>query len=833
MDMSLRTRINLKSEKGNAMILALSVILILMAFSTVSLMTSVANVKMGAKYRNWSKDYYDLDKNAEFRVNELNRILQVAETDAQSYMNEKYYATENQPAISGLQVTPEAQSYIYSQWHTKVEPYLEDMNSETYKANQQNFMNDTLIRLYYYYAASKRLGEGGFTVVTYLKDSTKTIGNYKSALFDSGVSALSEGNLAVIIKTTDEPDPIPADTVNGKIVSVKINVLFPSYSVIQQTKKVPIKGNPVWTNAITAAGSIGFVGRGTESITINGDVFSADNADNTSAPINDNEVTSYGAYGVYCNGADVAINGNVYSHGNLHIIGTDSEINVHRYPLNFNTLLKNTMYSSNELFFDTTAAKCIDAGTDADGTLKVKIENFTEDSAQLDPDTVPLVYKDIKGGNVYCNSLAVEGNYPGQSIASGKINVEGNVTTYNDIRMDGLTSEITVAGNNIGVNSTASSSGDPNASSSVINNTSPSLSGSTDSKINLKGKFIVPGTAFAQFTGVKRSEASSYVWDRDNLYYQTGESISAMNDDIFSAYMAIVNHPDEDYNYVYDQYTIDTPPIPPQTVDETRVSSFYLMRGETDAPGSDELEPKTRQLVDFLTGKSVVTNIYSGSNVDGYALGAAILHRGSGTPKATVFNPYSQYANYSKNQLAFNTFKSPLANIFDAKTLQLGTEDKKANSFEDTLDKSAGFVDKSALEDTSGGLRSGIESVPSEKPNSFVFIKQAGSSTYTLNLGNYRGIIYCEGNLNITGNGSFNGSIICEGNVSVSGNPTITYDEEVIKNTVGPNLSIRKFFAPGEMGEVTNFTYSTTALDGAVRTYVKRYGIVEWKEEQK
>lgn len=104
--------------------------------------------------------------------------------------------------------------------------------------------------------------------------------------------------------------------------------------------------------------------------------------------------------------------------------------------------------------------------------------------------------------------------------------------------------------------------------------------------------------------------------------------------------------------------------------------------------------------------------------------------------------------------------------------------------------------------------------------------------TYSLNPRNYSGIIYCEGNLNITGNGTFNGAIICEGNVTVSGNPTITYDEEAIKGTLESYSSIRSFFAPGNMGGVTYSSYTAPSYDGAVRTNVVRYKILEWKEIQ-
>ena len=98
------------------------------------------------------------------------------------------------------------------------------------------------------------------------------------------------------------------------------------------------------------------------------------------------------------------------------------------------------------------------------------------------------------------------------------------------------------------------------------------------------------------------------------------------------------------------------------------------------------------------------------------------------------------------------------------------------------------------IKDDSVIIGGGVNSSPTATPDSFVYIKQALTSTSILNLdlGNYSGIIYCEGNLNITGNGTFNGE----------------------KN----------------MGGVTYSTYTAPSYDGAVRTNVVRYKILEWKE---
>jgi len=966
-------RLNLKSEKGNAMLMALAVMLMLTSFAIISLMTSVANLQMSAKYKNWSEDYYELDVDAQSKVNQINSLLEKAENYAQRYMTGQYYlSSANQPS-GELEISPlQGQTYINNRWSELLEPYLTDMNSQDYKDNLLVFRQDILKRLYYYYA-SDLLDSKGFQLEITVDESTLLINDYQTALFDdSEPKVLVDGNLAVKINSK---------TVNEKNVVVKLNILFPTYTSIPQTKYV--QGNPIWTNAITAAGSIGFED-GTN--TIQGDLFSADKDE--SLYLNDNEVK---ASGVYSDGADVEIFGNVYSKGNLHIIGSDSKINVREYPASFKTVLKNMIFSNNNLFFD-----------NSDSTYPTDYTYIQQDP--LDDTPLYFVNSDVSGGNIYCNSLSIDHTVEEikadeKEVDEGEINAYGNVTTFNDIKMnntilnpdqtysDGSGSKISISKNLIGINSSAHN-GDPNANSTVINNTA--LAGNT---ITLNGKIIVPGTAWAEYKGIRKNGWSRFYWPssiQDEIkpwlsyqYYQTGESITAKNADIYGAYMAPVNNPLSSYNYFPEPFTLEDEPDEYDPDDEVNINSFYLMRGDNKDPtiDQDSLIPKKSQLVDYLLSNDpVVSNIYTGSTITGYALAEALLHLGSDAPTATVFgdnipnlptdpDPRPEHiidfpGTYSYFDY-YNKFQSYLANIFLSKVQNLGTLKRLPISFENLVDKSKGyiasslvknfvnkssvlditgkvfsgietnpsgmhnsfvyiqpssnsnptvdmeingdysgviyseanlnisgsgtfkgaiicegnvtvvdasitydrgviqnvlesddvaynffsklilfenpadkskgFVDKSVVLDDDGSLRTIIRSEPSGMENSFVYIQQTADSTYHLNPGSYSGIIYCEGNLIISGNVSFDGAIICEGNVTVSGDNAITYDEEVIKSVIVADGNARGFFVPGQMGYTGNegITYSTPAYDGAVRqANVKRFQIVEWKEEQ-
>ncbi|SDH92112.1 DUF2572 family protein [Desulfosporosinus hippei] len=855
-----RIRINLKSEKGNALLMALSIILILTSFGTVSLMTSVANIQMSAKHRDWSKDYFKLDMEAERKVNDLSAQLEIAEAQAQRYMAGHYYAKDQTDIDSDDELrigVLDGQEYIYTQWQTTLDPNTSD-------AEKKKFMEDTLKRVYYYYASSlMQLNlhqTDGFTT-SYLKNNTEPINDlnaYQRALFDDSY-ILNDLKLIEKIAVNDS-------SVIGKAVSVKLNVQLPAYEMVQQSKKITFNGNPVWTNVITATGSIGFEGSGDKRI--NGDLFSADkdefpenqviffqDRDDTTL-LNDNDTNVYPA-GVYSDGANVDIYGNVYSRGNLHIIGSQSEINVHLYSdssTSISTDLKNQVFANNNLFFDYRTMK------DIAHTMITSSDDFIQNLMTADKPYIPLIYEDVYGGNVYCNSLSVdEKNYKGQYVDNSVISVDGNVTAFNDIKMNGTSSEITVGsslgrGNLIGINSEAIKK-DPNACSTVINNKPLSQDGSSGSTIKLNGKFIVPGTAYAEYAGYRAYEEymenndASYDTISSKRYYRTGESITARSSNIFSAYLTpvpsdILNDSTNpwhnaflQYMYVSDQYTLD-----PQSG-----NSFYLLRGEeppTLNKESDKFDAKRLRLVEHLGRDPVQTNIFSGldpDKVEGYSLGEALLHgRIVHGPKITYPDPADptnyrldlstdlqphSILRYIDNQNAFGTFQESLYNSFIAKTWNLGTADKLATSFDGV------FVEKSAIF-TNTTLNTAINVIPSEKPT-FVYLKPSFGSPAILDLSNsseLKGIIYCEGDLDIVGDGSLNGTIICEGNVKVEGSPTITYDEDVIQTVLVADGNARRFFAKLSMGDDTNVT--TTSYDGAVRKNVVRYKIVEWKEIQ-
>jgi len=77
----------INSEKGNAAVITLSVILVLTALGTVSLLASALNVRMSGKTLSWSEEYYTLDTMAEKLVQKIEEeVLIPAEKDARTYV---------------------------------------------------------------------------------------------------------------------------------------------------------------------------------------------------------------------------------------------------------------------------------------------------------------------------------------------------------------------------------------------------------------------------------------------------------------------------------------------------------------------------------------------------------------------------------------------------------------------------------------------------------------------------------------------------------------------------------------------------------------------------
>ena len=506
-------------------------------------------------------------------------------------------------------------------------------------------------------------------------------------------------------------------------------------------------------------------------------------------------------YGIASDGAAVEIYGNVYTRGDLHVIGSGGSIAVSRYPDGFATSYREGIFG-NTLFFDAS-------------TVPVMIQRFTQiDGGTWDRHFIPFFYRDSPGGNVYCNNLsieegvyggsitidngpAVDGSHNGGAYNGGALNgsgMPGVVWTLDDVQNDGYGSRITIGGNLIGISSDATFD-DHTSSSAVINTHYDS-----GSAIDLMGAVIAPGVAFMKFDGVND------MMD-ENTFFETAESISATNTEILKAY---IEKPEYDPGalYYFDRYTLFT---------DRGASDFFLIHFE-------QMFDKVRHIANRLSGRIPETGIAVNDRLEGYTRGAVVASdaqgrkRIYGPPGIEGMEDYSEIVNYADNYLAYSEIKDSLIAAYKSKTESFGTAGYKFGD----------FVQTSSIFDQSGKLYSGLE-------GSITYFKGDGALDLD---GDMSGIVYCASamdgslpKLTIRGDGSFRGTIISEGDIIIEGHPEIRYDESLISKILLYNPEIRCFFSPGEMGD-TSYVRVMGVAQGVKKLVKDRYRVAGWTEWQ-
>jgi len=769
-------------QEGNAMIMVLAVIIILLAFGSLTLTLSLNNVKISAKYQNWSKEFYDLDNAVDKRVAEFDGVLSIAEKITQCYMQNQLYEYERLSDIPVLDETAasikltmsqNAQDFFHTRWA------LVQGNPEDYPI--EDFIKEAFERLYFYYSAKLLEDKSGiddeFDSIKYT-DTLIPIKDYRS-LDDAAIRVWedygpSEGDIKFMIEAVD--------SVSGKKVVSALDVIVPDYKTVVQKKYTPQKGNPVWTYALAAGENIVF--NGTSEINIFGDIISSSRSIGSRVSEADREA------GVYSTGADVNIYGNLYARGNVNSNGSFGSINVYKYAKALtdkseyiSVEAKNKIFSENRLFFD-------------DSGMSI-IKPYTQDYTNTHyTDYVPFVFSDIEGGNVYCNSLTVA-----DGVENSSVYLQGNLWTLDDVQMDGRNSKIIINGTYIGLRSDAGDGEDPNNSSSIINN-----SYDKGGIISLGSQFVVPGTAFRRFDGTTAVPP--------NLFYQTAESVSSSNPEIFSIYMNTLEAGPG--TYVFDDYYIN--------MDDGSVIVFTLIR-------FSNLSDKINHMTDYFnfTGDIPETGIMVPGTVNGYSLGASIVKREGG--KLALTRNSGEW-KWAANQLAYNTLKGWLKDIFDMKTMYLGTKDLTFTGPDSKLvDKSVTLYGTENVKVFAGG---GLHQFTMTGFSDMIYSE--GDISLVLD-GHNTGIVYSKGDVTLKGTGTFRGTIISEGNIRISGDIKICYDESVIINLLKSSDKIRKFFSPSSvnMGSPVYYTVEES-IDprGGERSssFKKRYKIRSWEEMQ-
>ena len=765
------------NQKGSAMVLVLASLMLLMAVGSVIVAVSAANISMSRRYSDWSAEYYWLDYAAQDQLGDLDQnVLLVAENLTREYLQGgSYQLPEGEvPTAYAFLKSSHIQGLIYGAWHKIDQDYQAEMARKDEGFNPDQALTD-------YNEKLKELVSKSFDVVYYAYladqagqvspgDSTKYAdkgivaarGLKNAGWFSGAETAASLDALAASLKDLEHMPvvEIRAKETAGeqlKQVTVSVTLVPPSFSAVQQTRYYAVKANPLYANALSVGGKITFAGG---NVTVTGDVVS-NNLGSDGKALDTKEGNSNGITAEF--GARATINGNVYSAGDLHLVGDNSSITVNPSTTGTRDLKEKYLYPA---FEGATTPFALDL------TEIKNPEQFME--GKTEPGVVPYLFKDSDGGNVYCNSLAVE-----RGVTDGSLSLKGNLWTRDDIQNDARgPASITVDKRYIGLRSDAQN-GDPNGSSAIINNAYM-----YGGKITVKGDFIIPGTTFYQMK---------------DKYYQSAESGTARAGEYFSIYMKNGEEPGSFVDYTDADGTV-----------------YSLFEGSTGSPLNDK-SARFRSMVDAVraANEDDKSGIKLGSGNAGYTLGVVngsdtVLYRG----------------NDSANYLAYTTASASgkfFDQVFASKTGYFGTQGTPL----------------SKLYDPDLGRN--------ESGRGFHYYQ--GSKTLN---GGMSGILFCEGDLTLTG-GTYRGAVICTGDLTLRDGAKVVYDETALRDTLGLDAqyrlvqkegggysgssAARRFFSPGGYSAYQSFgveqvtMLSTSA--GQRAEGASRYIINSWRESKR
>jgi hypothetical protein len=277
---------------------------------------------------------------------------------------------------------------------------------------------------------------------------------------------------------------------------------------------------------------------------------------------------------------------------------------------------------------------------------------------------------------------------------------------------------------------------------------------------------------------------------RTREYYQTAESVNAKGGEFFQVYVLEQGEAGKTY-YI--------------SADPANEEHYNFFNGE--------LADKRDRFVDLVSPyiSEYKSNVYLNPDVVSHILGVgvtdgAIVHEGA-TNEARI--------DY------YDIKDTLLPRVFETKTVRYGTSNA---AFRDLIDPSAAIHD----------------------PGNGFYVFRGNRSIHFDTEGINSGIIYCSGNLTITG-GTFSGAIICAGNVTIESSVTISYDEAVIRSVIGLNNSweliksetasysqiARRFFSPGTYRALMSFGSDSYIMTGAAageHILTTRYTVNSWKE---
>lgn len=843
----------LYNDNGSTLLMTVVVMMLLVVLSTVLITLSAAHFKISHAYNENSNEYYELDQQSEAILKHIDTELEFAEKFAQDYIASELY-TINDLGDSKLNQSIGNQSFNMSSLQKESYDYqLPKQDDSTYLQlfnldfNYQTYFHEKYIRDVLEQAdllKDEFTSSDSDSVKAYhdlLEDYTKEIYNSiyfmvskerLDKLIDDDTMPLKDNytmtfdsnrGIGIDNRSIYEPELIIKGKSNGVNESLKLElqIIIPQYKVAPEISYKQFKTNPVWTNAITASGSIDFESGETQ---INGDLYTL--GDGISEGI------------IVKSGSNTQVKGNVYTADNIVVMGHGSQLNVGQYE-GVNLTYKKNLYATED--------SDIDSAYYLEGVSNKSVENkfgpgdFIDQPysiGQRKSDDTKFWYfsRDEIGGNVYCNNLKVHSTAQGASLE-----VE-NAWVYNDVVMNGIknsldaSSHLTIRNILIGLNSegaVGSSGINPTMSSTVVNN-----SFNKGGKITLN-KYLISGLTYMPF--------DKFNGNTGEYYYRTVEGITSNNTEIFTAVYDIgdpdTKNPDETLKY--DRYTL--------VLDSQGEFDYYLEDFFSHVDNESKIKNLFSEIIEGIddNGDSkldVKTNIFINStrprDVVGYSTGAVLAH----------YNNNESYVLYKQGgdpdlKTTYATLNTKVdesdkkvTDFYNQKVTQFGLQNTNKTSIH-------GYVNETIMNNivvNNGDLKYYIYKTENENDaiklpedvnanNRFIYIKpDAATNTTTVRIsGEANGIIYCmQGNLIIEGSGTFNGTIICNGDVTIrplgtgENSLTLNYDEKVIAKLINNSSEIESFFSY-TYGLPNIYKYKTATT--GYFTEKKRYKINSWK----
>lgn len=661
----------------------------------------------------------------------------------------------------------------------------------------------------------------------------------RRALDESEVQILKNGLQAMCMN-------FQIDLSTGKHLEAVVKIKEPTTESIVQNTRRAVYGNPIWSNAITAKGTITFMP--SSDCAVEGDLFSGiANGDKDS---------------IILDSAKLSVEGNVYARGNVKLKQTSGSAKANQFEIkprqNEGAVLNKTKIFDLQPFMLKLSNRNA-FGYDKDdnnNTFRASVGGLIQTQIDIDEagahseakeTKMPYVLNDSMGGNVYSRGIVVD-----HSAKNAQAKVLGNTVFLDDIVNDGNSSStIELNGYVIGLDAMGldiSKFGDElqghyeldkSDDGSCIKN----FNSNQQNFIRIKAPMIfVPGRAIVR--------------DDDNKPYATGTGVVDFTGS--ETYLA-------PYKGVSD--IVASTPVDGQLterIQHLKFGGYPVDLGEAEASKKTFIENNLAGQY-IVTGKanSNVVIALESAQKKSYIAGTCLMKIGNGA-NARIGNNFMDVLNPNGATDYFNTYKplydtymstvgvdnnqgaalknmyyyEYLYRIFKSKTQYLGLWD--IPDIMNLVNKNA-IIDPNSLtgryksfEETGIiGLKPEHGSTIQYNVSNMPAVKNGGA-IYGTNRGKVvEGILFADGDLELSASQptTFRGVIIANGNVKVKGNIKLIYDEQVINRLFTPststlpgNANLRHiyaadFFQPGETG-LSLFTQDRTTKSARGRKLV-------------